>query len=307
MARQTRKQDKFYIVSPFGVALETLPGGTHQISSGLTFSPLANEYRISIIDYLDEKKEEALSQRVRSRPAFLIDTAANEIGRTAATEDERIDAFLQVHRFALETICNLKCPLAVFGSDGSSVIRHHIETTDLWRMADTGANLHNDDWDKHATFLRFLYESVPVAPLSLLSITRLSKAFREGPTPDGIIDIAICLECLITASSEIKFQFALYHSLIGSDDITSRDHDFRRLQKLYDVRSKTVHGGQVTKGDKKKLAELVGDWDNLIALARKNITYYLLFCRSQGPADWPDHLRALALGEARIQPEASRD
>ncbi len=208
VSRQARKQDKFYVVSPFGVALETLPGGTHQISSGLTFLPLPTDVRMSIVDYLDLNKEEALSQRVRTRPAFLIETSANELGRTITTDDERIDVLLQVHRFALETICNLKCPLAVFGSDGASVTRHHIQTTDLWRLSGSGATLNNGDWDKHATFLRFLYENVPNSPLSILAITRLSKAFREGPTPDGIIDIAICLECLITASTEIKFQFA---------------------------------------------------------------------------------------------------
>ena len=149
--------------------------------------------------------------------------------------------------------------------------------------------------------MKFMYESIAKAPAADIVIGRISRAVRQGPTTDGIIDLAIGLECLVDAKVEIKFQFSLYHTLISADTEVERGANFDLLQNFYDIRSLTVHGGKPSKSHKKKMANVHNKWREMLDLARQNLTYYVVFCQKNDATAWPEHLRSLSLGQTRMQ------
>lgn len=66
----------------------------------------------------------------------------------------------------------------------------------------------------------------------------------------GFLDFAIALEAALLGSptTELRYKFSLYGALFLEDQFDPR-HTFERLKKIYDVRSKLVHGGRVKPQD----------------------------------------------------------
>jgi hypothetical protein len=290
---------KSLIVSPFGLDSGCFPGGTHFISGDIRFEPIEDATKLRLIEYLDGVHREDLSRLVRVKPVYVIPIAAYNRPK-GATEDADADDVLQIHKFALETFTASSVPMAAFEFDGDKILSHVFDKQDLISATNAGVQMGAGTWNSHVTFLRFLYERIGAADTAILSIRRLCRANKSGPTPDGIIDLAIALECLVSAQNEIKFQFSLSHALTNSDEPDRRAADFELFQSVYDVRSRVVHGGAMNKSDKTKLAKIVESWRSLIEITRNSITYYLHFCHLNGSAEWALHLRKLALGSPRI-------
>lgn len=289
------------LVSPISVASESLPGGTQYVTDSVRLAPLSDEHKTRIVDYLDNVQEEALSQQVRKRPAFIIPYSEIPFLKGVGDATERNNIALQLHRFSVEYFADRAVPMAAFAFDGKSITAHSIDDDGLrFREADAFA-LDQQAWDKHSTYLKFAYTALGSAPAADIIIGRICRAFRQGPTPDGIIDLAIALECLVDAKLEIKFQFSLFNALINEIETDTRKTLFASLQQLYDVRSLTVHGGKPGKSEKRKIKEVFENWGALLSVARANLTYYIEFCRTKGVDDWPNHLRDLAFGSFRLQ------
>jgi hypothetical protein len=288
-------------VSPISVAADSLPGGTQYVTDDVRLAPLSDEHKSRIVEYLDGVQEEALSQQVRKRPAFIIPYNDIPFLKGAGDAPERNSLALQLHRFALEYFAERTVPMAAFAFDGKAVVGHAIdEDGSRFREAEAVV-LGGDSWEKHAAYLKFAYPSLGTAAASDIVIGRICRAFRQGPTPDGIIDLAIALECLVDAKLEIKFQFSLFHALINESDPTFRSTLFGQLQTLYDVRSLNVHGGKPSAADKRKMKAVDDNWQSLLSIARENLTYYIEYCRVNGSKTWTDHLRKLAFGGDRIK------
>jgi len=295
------------IISPFGVATESFPGGTQYVTDSVRFAPLSDEHKARISDYLDAKAEATLSRLVRMCPAFVVPYSDVAFLKGVGDAQERGGIALEIHRFCLEYFSGSGIPMAAFAYDGSTVTHQALERTDQQFKAENVTALPDGAWDRHAAYLKFAYKSVAVAPASQLCIRRLSRAFRQGSTVDGIIDLAIALECLLEAKMEIKFQFSLFHSLLNVADPGKRLEVFELLQVLYDARSVSVHGGTVGKSDKKKMERVEESWKLLIEIARQNFTYYLLFCKCNGSSGWAQHLKTLSFGAPRLELEMADD
>lgn len=290
------------IVSPFGVRQSAFPAGTHFVTGGLKFAPLSDEHKSRIVDYLDDANEEELSRRVRKRPAFVLPASEFPFLKSIQSNEEKVGTASLLHQFALEYFSNARSPVVAFTIHGT-VTSHFFDPSDLRIPDGMEPDYAAGAWERHSAYLSFLYETIHSAPLASLAVARLSRAFRQGPTADGIIDLAIALECLAMAQNEIKFQFSLYHSLVNADQVDAREVTFSLLQTLYDVRSKTVHGGTLGTSEKRKLAVVTGSWSQLVSIARANLTYHLAYCAKQGESTWQSHLRQLALGAPRFKNE----
>lgn len=289
---------KSFIVSPFGIDQSTFPGGTHFVSEEIRFEPLSDTVKVRLVDYLDQVKLDGLSQLVRQKPVYVVPASSANVSKDASDE-EAADEILQLHRFTAEQFTSGIVPMAVFSFDGDKVLAHSVERTDLM-SGDAQVKMTNVAWESHLTYLGFIYKRIAKATSAPLAIRRLCRANRSGPSTDGIIDLAISLECLVNAQTEIKFQFALNHALTNGDDVDSRNATFELLQSLYDLRSTAVHGSAMGKSDKRKLATITDKWSDLMSISRNSIAYYLHFCETFGHAEWPMHLRKLALGDKRV-------
>lgn len=286
------------IISPYGLEEEGLPGGTHYIEKTVRLEPLSDTHKIRIIEYLDSIERDDLSKKVRQKPVYII--PLNDFFAQKDHTENALDIAFDMHRFSLEFFFQNKVAIAAFTFDGEKITEHMFDKIDLISTDDHKDKFTLEVWEKHKTYLSFLYQNIQKAPLSPLVIKRLGRAMRSGPTTDGIIDLAIALECLVNASSEIKFQFCLNHALTNEDIPEKRLDTFELLSNLYDIRSKSVHGGQVGSSDKKKMKTITEKWNECLRICQNSLTYYLLFCGKNGDSGWSKHLRMLSLGENRI-------
>jgi hypothetical protein len=286
------------LLSPYGVDTDSLPGGTHFIEGDARLEPLSDNHKIRIIEYLDDLGRDDLSQKVRKRPIYIVPSTLGY--DLVGSSDTQAESLLDIHRLALELFSGAQVAMAAFTFNGEIVEAHSFDKGDLITTAADEVRLDKTAWDNHKLYLSFLYKNLKRAPLATLVIKRLGRAMRAGPTPDGIIDLAIALEVMVQASSEIKFQFALNHALTTEDEPDKRMEAFKLLQTLYDIRSKSVHGGQMKTEDKKKLTVVKEKWKTCIGICHNSLTYYVLFCGQRPHSEWSQHLRMLALGDARV-------
>lgn len=252
---------------------------------------------LCVLSHLDNLGLDELGKRVRQRPWFTIPAAA--LPQKGASDDDLAELSSSLHRFSLETFVAETIPMVSFVCEGDKVFSEHFESSLLPNAHTPTKDVGKDAWNEHLKLLEFLYSSLPTAKSAHLAIKRLCRAHNSGPITDGIIDLAIAFEALINASTEIKFQFALNHSLIFSSTTADRQEQFSLLQSLYDVRSKLVHGGEFGTSEKRKLRVVQDSWSKLIEMCRKNTIYYCNFCTKFTDKQWDEHLRLLAFGLAR--------
>jgi len=86
--------------------------------------------------------------------------------------------------------------------------------------------------------------------------------------PLALIDMVSCMESiLIQGSSELRYRFSTYVSFVTQKDSKKRRERYNQVKRLYDKRSKAVHGqtAEIDRGD----AEFAAD------LARKTLRTFL--------------------------------
>jgi len=237
----------------------------------------------------------------------VVSLTANSFLRLITDANERQQAALHLHKFALDYFNPTGLRTAAFSFDGNSVTSHWVDQSDLRFHENEACLLEPGSWEKHATYLKFAYGSMANAQVANVAIGRICRAVRQGPSTEGIIDLAIALECLVEARAEIRFQFALFNALISQESLAERHDAFDLLQSLYDLRSVGVHGGRYDSKANKKMSEIRKNWDRILLIARKNVTYYLLFCRDNKHSGWSKHLRELSFGGTRLTLEGIHD
>jgi len=117
----------------------------------------------------------------------------------------------------------------------------------------------------------------------IVTLNRFNSCWLREIDHDRIIDAAICLESILTSSTEIAFKFSLFNAFIAKGTPQERHNAFRLLKELYDARSAIVHGD--IKSRKKKIDAVIRDFDKILDLAQAAITYYLLFIYSNKPSE----------------------
>ena len=90
------------LISPFGIATDSLPGGTQYLTESLRLAPLSDEHKARIVEYLDAINEDALSRNVRVKPAFLVPVNDFSFLKGVSNPSERSEIALQIHRFSIE-------------------------------------------------------------------------------------------------------------------------------------------------------------------------------------------------------------
>lgn len=136
-------------------------------------------------------------------------------------------------------------------------------------------------------------------PSFLLTIERFNSSVSRTDFLDSVVDLTIALESLIPDTGEVRYRFASYFALISTGDLAGRDEKFKLFHKLYDVRSRVVHGG-IDPAHMSPLARgLENQWDEVVKSTLDCLNYYVLFLHTHTQDEWRIHLRQLALGIVR--------
>lgn len=137
-----------------------------------------------------------------------------------------------------------------------------------------------------------------------LTLSRFNSALTRDDIRDRIVDISICLESLIEGQTEVAFKCALFNALIARSDVGRRDDSFSLLHAVYAARSRIVHGEELNT-KKRPFADVIGRWEEVLALASNCVSYYVLFLSQRDRSEWAVHLRRLALGLDQLITEDS--
>jgi hypothetical protein len=121
-----------------------------------------------------------------------------------------------------------------------------------------------------------------------IALSRFGSAHGDRTATDALIDLVVSLEALLLPrepEAELRFRLALYGAYATGAAAGERLTVFKQLARVYDTRSKIVHGSRVD------AAEL----QDVVAVAKRLTARILLRGIDQG---WPsqDELRAMALG-----------
>ncbi|MGE3691014.1 MAG: hypothetical protein AB7F98_06505 [Novosphingobium sp.] len=124
-----------------------------------------------------------------------------------------------------------------------------------------------------------------------LTLSRFCSSLGKSTDEHRLIDLCISLESIFQAQTEISFQFSLYNSLLAEAEVARREIVFDLLKKLYEQRSKIVHG--VGGIDTVWLAQ---HWPDLVRIAKAAIIKKIEFLNQHNKNQWKTYLRSLALG-----------
>jgi hypothetical protein len=124
-----------------------------------------------------------------------------------------------------------------------------------------------------------------------ISMSRFCSAVGKPFLADKIIDICICLESIFNVSTEINFRFSLYNTLLSKADANDRLAIYKRLKKLYVMRSAIVHGS--SEGDEQWSKD---NWDSIVNTAKLALLQKIQFLQNSTKEQWQEYLDRLALG-----------
>jgi Apea-like HEPN len=127
------------------------------------------------------------------------------------------------------------------------------------------------------------------------TIRRFNSSLLRLDFYDRLIDSTICLESLISGTTELSFRFSLFLSLITKDASVERSECYERLKDLYDVRSKIVHG-EIERSTLAKIEAIKETWIYYHEILRSAILYYLIYMSDHNRKQWRDHLLNIILG-----------
>jgi hypothetical protein len=137
-----------------------------------------------------------------------------------------------------------------------------------------------------SSWIRRLFAARKGTPDKLhITAHRFVRYLAAGSTPDGLVDLCICLEFLIEPETEISFRFATcLAKATGSDTAESVSE---LLSDLYNLRSKVVHGVDFTKAHRRIMPNLT----RVREAARAVLTAYVLYLSEHNKTEWKNHLK----------------
>jgi len=150
-------------------------------------------------------------------------------------------------------------------------------------------------------FYKIIDSSVKKTPEVIFTLEKYNSALLRTEFFDKVVDTTICFETLIPGNSELTYKLSLYIAYITSTSPHERENTFEEMKKLYEVRSKIVHGDLNGSSIKKKLRKVETDWKQYEQILKSAVTYYLIYLSQKSKNDWESHLKKLVLGtESKI-------
>ena len=148
-------------------------------------------------------------------------------------------------------------------------------------------------------YLSNLYKIVDLcckkSPGLSIALERFNSCLIRTDLREKIIDATIALEHIVPNYTEISFRLALYNSFLVAATKEERYEAFKLLKKLYDVRSKIIHGA-MTKESYKNYAEVEDKWNEIIKYIQSILLYFMIFIAEKSYKEWDQHLQRLIFG-----------
>jgi len=145
-------------------------------------------------------------------------------------------------------------------------------------------------------FFQIVEKSVTSNSSVLFTMEKYNSSLLRDDFFDRLLDATICFETMMPGNTELIYRLSQNVSFIVGTNPTERLSIFENMKKLYDVRSKLVHGDLKSKGTDKKIEEVRNNWSTFEKYLKSSVTYYLLFMSQNKKDDWENHLKEIVIG-----------
>ena len=132
--------------------------------------------------------------------------------------------------------------------------------------------------------------ALTTAPWLRITLEHMLLALDRSGLSDGLLDMTICLESLIRASTEVAFRFSHQIPPLVTDSPSELEDFQRLLEILYDLRSQHVHGTMSGKKALQKEGIVEDRWEDIQRIMRAAVIYAIEFHSHDNDGDWKSHL-----------------
>lgn len=130
----------------------------------------------------------------------------------------------------------------------------------------------------------------------LFTMEKYNSSFLRDSFLDQLLDATICFETMMPGNTELVYRLSQNISFIVGSSAEERLEIFNNMKKLYDVRSKLVHGEINGRAIEAKIEEVKNNWRTFEKYLKSAITYYLLFLTQKNKSEWENHLKEIVIG-----------
>jgi hypothetical protein len=104
-------------------------------------------------------------------------------------------------------------------------------------------------------------------------LRRLNMAYTRQNVADQLVDLCVCLEALFLAGAkdELKFRMRINAAFFMESEPSKRREIYEKIGKIYDMRSKIVHGSNKFPDDKDITPLIIDAFEILQAAVRKSL------------------------------------
>ena len=268
----------------YAVTSDPLPKALHMGGEDFSIRTLSESERIAVEDYLLSKG--GTKTALKPETTAVIVSHSSMVGATI--EDVPI-----LIEFALGILATTGFqPIAMIATFGTSDCREaRLMNQSFLREAPTFPKKLGSA-AVSAWVRRFLDARHNTKDRLHITADRFVRYCKTKGSRDSLVDLCICLESLLDATTEISFRFGA--CLAKATGATGRkaEEACELLSALYDLRSRVVHGADSNKEYNKINAHL----GRLHRVSREILTGYVLYLSEHKRDDWTKHLRRLLLG-----------
>lgn len=152
---------------------------------------------------------------------------------------------------------------------------------------------------KRETIIQF-FQVVEKATTSnssvLFTMEKYNSSLLRDDFLDRLLDATICFETMMPGNTELIYRLSQNISFIVGTSSNERLEIFDNMKKLYEVRSKLVHGDLKGNGIAKKMDHVKSNWLTFEKYLKSAVTYYLMFLSQNSKDNWENHLKEIVIG-----------
>jgi len=145
-------------------------------------------------------------------------------------------------------------------------------------------------------FFQIIEKAVSTNSSVLFTLEKYNSSLLRDDFFDRLLDATICFETMMPGNTELIYRLSQNISFMVGNSPSERLEIFDNMKKLYDVRSKLVHGDLKSKGTDKKIDEVKNNWSVFEKYLKSAVTYYLLFMSQNSKDKWENHLKEIVIG-----------
>ena len=145
-------------------------------------------------------------------------------------------------------------------------------------------------------FFQIVEKAVKSNTSVLFTMEKYNSSLLRDDFLDQLLDATICFETMMPGNTELIYRLSQNISFIVGTSAPERLDIFDNMKKLYDVRSKLVHGDLKSKGTEKKIEDVKNNWPIFEKYLKSAATYYLLFLSQNSKDNWENHLKEIVIG-----------